>query len=97
MLKNTNELRDNLITKHGFSTDRELLKMLGIDKNTQEGISKMTLIFAWIEYQNAFTYNSGYKRGIHNAKETRDNEKSFNEGVEEGRRQVKEEMRELLK
>lgn len=97
MLKDTQKIKEKLIAEHGFSSDRELLKLLGIDKNTPEGHKKMLMIFGYIEYQNAFASNDGYERGMLDAEDTRDNEASFNKGVIEGREQMKQEFRELLK
>lgn len=49
--------KDELLTKHGIKTDRDLIKQLGI---SDEDKSKL---FLWIEYQCAHSYREGYVNG----------------------------------
>lgn len=54
----TTEIKRNLIEKLNFSTDTELFKLLDINNDHDQ-----SLIFAWIDYQNAFSFNDGLSLG----------------------------------
>ena len=57
MQKDTNKLRSELVTKFNIQSDRDLIKQLGIKPEDK------AKLFAWIEYQNAYSFNEGIKLG----------------------------------
>lgn len=52
------ELKQELKEKHGISTDRDLVKKLGIVKEEDKAA-----LFVWIRYQGAYEYRDGYDNG----------------------------------
>ena len=57
-MKNDDEIikaKKVLVEKYHINTDRDLIKQLGI-KNFED----RRKLFAWIRYQNAFSYRDGF-------------------------------------
>ena len=52
------EAKNRLVDEFGIETDRDLFAQLGITDNDDK-----RKIFAWITYQNAFSYREGFDDG----------------------------------
>lgn len=59
------EAKNRLVDEFGIETDRDLFAQLGITDNDDK-----RKIFAWITYQNAFSYREGFDDGQHSLRDS---------------------------
>lgn len=52
-----NKIKQELLDKYNISSDRDLVKQLGIKPDDK------SKLFAWIEYQCAYSYREGHTNG----------------------------------
>jgi len=57
-------LKDNLVDSYAISTDRDLFRQLGITDDEDK-----CKIFAWVNYQCAFSIKEGYEYGYEDGSE----------------------------
>ena len=62
-MRDTKELKQELLDKFDIKSDRDLVKQLGIKDEDK------AKLYLWITYQCAYTFNEGWERGQERLKE----------------------------